>query len=114
MYRRIVPVFFFLAPVFLFAQNRLTPELLWQLGRVTGLGISKDGKYVLYSVTTPDITENRMSKKTYMVPIAGGDAVETFKADSLMNNKNISPDGKYMLSNEEVKVKKITGRRLLS
>ena len=109
MYRRIVPVFFFLAPVFLFAQNRLTPELLWQLGRVTGLGISKDGKYVLYSVTTPDITENRMSKKTYMVPVAGGDAVETSQADSLLNNKNISPDGKYMLSNEEVKVKKITG-----
>ncbi len=109
MYRRIVPVFLLLAPVVLFAQNRLTPELLWQLGRVTGLGISKDGKYVLYSVTTPDITENQMSKKTYMVPIGGGEAVETPKADSLLNNKNVSPDGKYILSNEEVKVKKVTG-----
>ena len=29
-----------------FAQNRMTPELLWKLGRVSGLGISRDGKYV--------------------------------------------------------------------
>jgi len=109
MYRRIVPVFLLFTPLFLSAQNRLTPELLWQLGRVAGLGISKDGKYVLYSVTTPDIGENQMSKKTYMVPVGGGDVVETSNADSLLNNKNVSPDGKYRLSNEEVKVKKITG-----
>ena len=29
------------------AQNLLTPELLWKLGRVSGKGISKDGKYVI-------------------------------------------------------------------
>jgi hypothetical protein len=79
MYRRIVPVFLFLAPVYLFAQNRLTPELLWQLGRVTGSWYFKDGKYVLYSVTTPDIVENQTSKKTYMVPVDGGTAVETLR-----------------------------------
>jgi dipeptidyl aminopeptidase/acylaminoacyl peptidase len=44
-----------------------------------------------------------------MIPLAGGDAVETTKTDSLLNNKNLSPDGRYMLSNEEVKIKKITG-----
>src|SRR5688572_5372184 len=106
MYRRIVPALLFLSPFLLFAQNRMTPELLWQLGRVSSLGISKDGKYVLYSVTTHNIAENTSSKKTYMIPVSGGKAVETMKADSLLNNKNISPDGKYILSPDEVKVKK--------
>ena len=27
------------------AQNVLTPEQLWKFGRVSGTGISKDGKY---------------------------------------------------------------------
>jgi hypothetical protein len=35
-----------------FAQNNMTPELLWKLGRVNSLGISRDGKNVLYNVTT--------------------------------------------------------------
>ena len=71
MYRRIVPALLFLAPLFLFAQDKMTPELLWQLGRVSGLGISKDGKYILYSVSTPNATENKSSKKTYMIPLVG-------------------------------------------
>lgn len=40
------------------AQNVMTPELLWKLGRVTPLGISKDGKNVVYKVTTPSVEEN--------------------------------------------------------
>lgn len=109
MYRRIVPALLLLIPVFLFAQNKMTPELLWQLGRVTGLGISKDGKYLLYSVSTPDAAENKSARKTYMIPVGGGNAVETTKADSLLADKNISPDAKYILSSEEVKIKKISG-----
>jgi len=98
------------------AQNNLpagkagmTPELLWKLGRVTGLGISKDGKYVLYSVSTPNAEENKSSRKTYMIPVAGGDAMPVTNADSLLNNEKISADGKYMISNAEVKIKNVTG-----
>src|SRR4030095_12284132 len=36
-------------------------------------------------------------------------ATETNNPDSLVNNKNLSADGKYLLSNKEVKVKKISG-----
>ena len=80
------------------AQNKMTPELLWKLGRVSGLGISKDGKYVLYSVSTPNADENKSSRKTYMMPVAGGDAMPVTNADSLLNNEKISADGKYMIS----------------
>jgi hypothetical protein len=36
------------------AQNKITPELLWKLGRVSAMGLSKDGKFVVYAVSTPD------------------------------------------------------------
>src|SRR6185295_11420741 len=100
---------FTLLSLFCFAQNKMTPELLWKLGRVTGLGISKDGKYVLYSVSTPDQEANKSDKKSYIVPLSGGKPVEINNPDSLLNNKKISPDGKYVLSNKEVKVKSILG-----
>ncbi len=92
------------------AQNRMTPELLWQLGRVSALGMSKDGKYVLYSVSTPNAAENKSIHKSYAIPVGGGDPMPVNNPDSMMNNEKISPDGTYLISSEEVKVKKVTGR----
>ena len=116
MTKRFVPVLLLLLPLIIFSQNNLpagkammTPELLWKLGRVSGLGISKDGKNVLYSVSTPDWEENKSKKKSFMIPVSGGDATDISNPDSLLNNKNVSPDGRYIISNKEVKVKKITG-----
>src|SRR5215510_14486273 len=114
--KRIVSLFLVTLPLFIFSHssqpangNVMTPELLWKLGRVSGLGISKDGKYVLYSVSTPDIDANKSKRKSYMIPVTGGTATEISNRDSLLNNKNLSPDGKYTLSDKEVKVKKIFG-----
>ena len=92
-----------------YSQDRMTPELLWKLGRVAGLGISTNGKYIVYSVTTPDWEQNKSKRKSYIIPVAGGEAIEISKPDSLLTDKNISPDGKYMVSNKEVKVKNIMG-----
>jgi dipeptidyl aminopeptidase/acylaminoacyl peptidase len=109
MQKQITAILALLITSISFSQNRLTPELLWQLGRVNGLGISKDGKYVVYSVGIPNVTENKTSRKSYIIPIDGGQPVTISKPDSLLADKNISPDGKYFLSNKEVKIKKITG-----
>ena len=87
----------------------MTPELLWKLGRVSALGVSKDGKYVVYNVSTPDVQSNKSSSKKYLIPVEGGTAVEIDNPDSLLNNNRISPDGKYIISDEEVKIEKITG-----
>src|SRR5258706_4741239 len=117
MFKRIT-LAFLLAPLFVMAQTNLpaagkakmTPELLWKLGRVTASGISKDGKYLVYSVNTPDLEANKGNKKSYMMPLGGGTAVQINKPDSLLNDKNVSPDGKYVLSNKDVKIKKISGK----
>ncbi|WP_273215488.1 S9 family peptidase [Runella zeae] len=91
------------------AQTSLTPDQLWKLGRVSGRGISKDSKYVVYSVSTPNIETDKSSSKTYIIPINGGTPTEIKNADSLLANTKISPDGKYKISSEEVKIKKISG-----
>ncbi|MBL0358984.1 MAG: S9 family peptidase [Chitinophagaceae bacterium] len=108
MYKRII-IFLLLSPLFGLAQNKLTPELLWKLGRASALGISKDGRHIVYSVNTPDVQANKGSRKTYIIPIAGGEPTEVSSTEDLLNDKNISPDGKFVLSNKEVKVNKISG-----
>lgn len=108
MYKRIF-FLLFLVPLFSTAQNKMTPELLWKLGRVSALGISKDGRYIVYSVSTPNAETNKSSRKFYTLPVTGGNPTEVSSTDNLLNDKNISPDGKYMLSNKEVKIKKISG-----
>jgi len=110
VYKGIITALLSVAPLIAVAQNKLTPELLWKLGRVAGLGISKDGKYVVYSVNTPNVEENKPSSKSYIVPVGGGIPMEIKNPDSLLADKNISPDGKYLLSNKEVKLKKINSK----
>jgi dipeptidyl aminopeptidase/acylaminoacyl peptidase len=63
----------------------------------------------VYSVSTPNAEENKSKSKIYTIPLEGGTAVEVTNKDSLLGNRNISPDGKYLLFNTEVKIKKILG-----
>jgi dipeptidyl aminopeptidase/acylaminoacyl peptidase len=92
------------------AQNVMTPELLWKLGRVTPLGISKDGKNVVYKVTTPSVQENKSDSKFYILPVNGGNPTEVKDTAALLKDKNTSPDGKYIIYNEEVKIGKVHGK----
>ncbi|MFE3867581.1 alpha/beta fold hydrolase [Flavobacterium sp. LS2P90] len=94
------------------AQNVMTPELLWKLGRVTPLGISKDGKNVVYKVSTPSIEENKSNSKFYTLPVNGGNPTEVKDTKEVLKDKNISPDGKYIVYNEEVKIEKVLGKDL--
>jgi dipeptidyl aminopeptidase/acylaminoacyl peptidase len=92
------------------AQNVMSPELLWKLGRVTALGLSKDGKNVVYKVTTPSVAENNSQSKYYTLPVNGGNATEISDTKTVLTDKNISPDGKFLVYNEEVKIDKVLGK----
>lgn len=94
------------------SQTKLTPELMWKLGRVTGVGISKDGKSAVYTVSTPNVAENKSASETFVVPVTGGAAIQTFNKDSVIRDKNISPNGKYIIYNKEVKLLNVTGNDL--
>lgn len=94
------------------AQQILSPEALWKLGRVSAIGISKDGKSIVYKVTTPSVEENKSNSKFYTIPVTGGNSVEIQENDTkdLVVDKNISPDGKYILSSQEVKTENVLGK----
>ena len=91
-------------------QNVMSPELLWKLGRVSVLGISNDNKNIVYKVSYPSVEENKSNSKFFTIPVSGGNAIEVTSTKELLNDKNISPDGKYILYNEEVKIDKVHGK----
>jgi dipeptidyl aminopeptidase/acylaminoacyl peptidase len=92
------------------AQDRMTPELLWKLGRVSAMGITKDGKEVIYNVSTPDVAENKSSSKQYSIPLTGGEARPMSNAAELVSDKSISPDGKYQVTVNDVKIFNVQGK----
>lgn len=93
-------------------QQLLTPEKLWQIGRVSALGLTRDQSAVIYSVATPDVAANKQIRKKYRLPLNGGAAVEVTETASLLSNDRVSPDGKYIISSKEVKIKQVTGADL--
>lgn len=92
------------------AQNTLSPELLWQLGRVSALGLTQDGNSVVYRVTNYNISENNSSGRLFTIPVQGGTPQEIENADDQLANHRLSPDGQYQLSVEEVKIDKVYGK----
>ncbi|WP_300596629.1 S9 family peptidase [Niabella sp.] len=94
------------------AQQYLSPETLLKLGRVSAVGISKDKQSLIYKVSTPNIAANKLDSKEYAIPLAGGQPAELTSSESLLDNNRISPDGKYILSSEAVKLKKVMGSDL--
>jgi len=95
-----------------FAQNRMTPELLWKLGRVSGIGLSKDKQYVIYSVSTPNVEANKSKRQIFALPVNGGNPVIITNVDSATGNTKISPDGSKIIFSEEVKLLKVYGKDL--
>ncbi len=97
---------------FLTATAQLTPEKLQEVGRVSGIGITVDGKNVVYSVSVPNVEENKSKRNLFSIPLAGGAAVKIDSVGNLIKNRLISADGLYQLSTQEVKVKKVLGTDL--
>ncbi len=51
--------------------DRLTPELLWQLGRVGNVSVSPDLTEILYTITYTNIKENKSYSDIYIMNIDG-------------------------------------------
>lgn len=95
-----------------FSQEVMTKELLWKLGRVSPVGVTKDGKNLIYSVSHANMNENNFDSKTYQIPVSGGTPTEIKDYKHLLSNKNISPNGKMILWDEAIKINKVLGKDL--
>lgn len=91
-------------------QSLLSPEKLWSLGRVASQGMSPDKQTVYYSVSVPDMGENKNKTRFYAIPLQGGQATEIaeipgqpkINAEGEAENFKVSADGKHVIYTKEV------------
>ncbi|MHB1922598.1 MAG: S9 family peptidase [Chitinophagaceae bacterium] len=76
------------------AQTKMTPELLWQLGRVTGEEVAPDGQSVIYGVSKYSFDSNKSSSNLYHIPIQGGAASPLTHISGTANGVQFLPNGK--------------------
>jgi dipeptidyl aminopeptidase/acylaminoacyl peptidase len=74
--------------------DRLTPELLWSFGRIGDMDVSPDGEWVVYTLSYPNIKENKSYSDVYLVSTTSG-AVKQI-TDTKSNEFGVAwrPDGK--------------------
>jgi dipeptidyl aminopeptidase/acylaminoacyl peptidase len=68
---------FSLASTMAQAQQLLTPETLWKLGRVSTQSTTPDGSTVLYTVAHTDLTTEKSNKTQYLLNMATGESKPT-------------------------------------
>lgn len=85
----------------------MTPEKLWQVKRVSPLGLNKDKTHIIYKVTTPSVANNDFSSKVYQVPVKGGQSTLLNAYQGLLIDSNISPDGSKKLFHQSVQIEDI-------
>ncbi len=101
-----------LVPFALQAQERMTPELLWKLGRVSAAGITEDGQHLIYSVYYPDVENNTGARTYYKVSVQGGEPEEIESADEYLRDSKVSEDGRFKVGHKEVQIDQVKGNEL--
>ena len=76
------------------AQDRMTPELLWKLGRVSGETLSPDGKSIIYGITRYNIEEDKGNRDLFSIPVKGGEVKQLTNMPGSEYNVAYRPDGK--------------------
>ena len=80
-----------------FAQETMTPELLWELGRVGIDNVSQDGSKIIYGVRTYNTDENKGLRSLYLYEKNKGDAVV-----NLINTNNKSVSNSVLYPNGDI------------
>ena len=75
------------------AQENLTAEMLWKMGRVSDIQVSPDNNFVLYGVTWYNLEENKGQRDLYKIPVEGGEAINLTNSPKGEHNGLWRPDG---------------------
>ncbi len=74
--------------------DRMTPEVLWSLGRVGEFEVSPDHKKILFSITYYDINRNKGNREIYTMSIDGKDIKQLTQTPENEFNYCWHPEGK--------------------
>ncbi|MBY5960081.1 S9 family peptidase [Membranicola marinus] len=88
-------------------QDHFSPEMLWQLHRLSPMGLSQDSSQIVYSLTTPLIEQDSFEKKFYKIPVTGGEPREINDPDEYLTPPLQSQDGRYELFFKNVHIEDV-------
>ncbi len=77
-----------------FSDNKLTPEILWTLGRISNMSVSPDKSKVLYTVAYTNIEENKSYTDIYTITLADGQKTQITNTKTNEFAVTWRPDGK--------------------
>lgn len=86
----------------LIAQQKLSAEKLWQLGRVSGDVINKKKNEVIYSVNSVNIEENKGNKNTFAISLKNGNPKQINTENESITIVNIYQDKLIYLKNDQL------------
>ncbi len=89
------------------AQRLMSPELLWQVKRVSPMGLSDDNQSLLYKVSTPVIEENSFNTKSYILNLKTGLISEINDITPYRKDPKISPNGQLKAIDKTTKVQPV-------
>lgn len=53
--------------------NKMTPEFMWLLKRVSDVQVSPDGKTILFGISEYELKENNGKRNLFTMPFTGGE-----------------------------------------
>lgn len=74
--------------------QKITPEFLWSLGRISEIKVSPDGSLVLFGITNYNIAENKGNRDLFVIPVTGGEPKRLTESQGSEYNAIWRPDGK--------------------
>jgi dipeptidyl aminopeptidase/acylaminoacyl peptidase len=75
-------------------KQRMNPELLWDLGRVSGETLSPDGANLYFGVTVYNTDDNSGNRDLYRMPTLGGEMTQVTSMKGSEYGLQFTPDGK--------------------
>ncbi|MGB0806343.1 MAG: prolyl oligopeptidase family serine peptidase [Salibacteraceae bacterium] len=77
-------------------KQKMNPELLWELGRVSGETLSPDGESLYYGVTRYNTDDNKGNRDLFMMPTSGGESTQITAMPGSEYGIQFRPDGKKL------------------
>ncbi len=96
---KIFPVLVLLVVLNLHGQDSIRPVSIDNLIRLQSVSepeVSPDGKWVAYTVSEPDLKKDKIIKRVYIVPTAGGSSISITSRDYSASQPKWSSDNQYL------------------